>query len=290
MATMAWAVDGRGRQAPERQADAMSEQEFQDRIIEAVTIPSLHMFAGYAFPDVDQATGRLYHATFMKYFSFFAWKFPSWLMSIASRCPHMEVRREIIEDCVDEEVGDQEAGGRCHVDILYEEAEACGMSRAEIAAAKPSPTLLACIHALENLSNTLSWQASLAAVQGLEMLSTTPSAELRKKLLEAELSADQITRGRSSRDADALAERTGVPADQLVFASHHEYKDQFHGGSGLALMQKYGTSRSLQEEMLWAAGAGVEIFCVMREEIDRLARAAIGLPPGAQVRLKIQDA
>ena len=104
----------------------------------------------------------------------------------------MEVRREIIQDLVDEEVGDVEAGGRCHVDILYEEAEACGMSRAEIAAAGPSPTLLACIHALENLASSLSWQASLAAIQGLEMLSTTPSAELRKKLLEAELTAEQI--------------------------------------------------------------------------------------------------
>ena len=50
MSKTAWPVDGRGRQAPTRQADAMSEQEFQDRIIEAVT-----SFAGGA-PQTDDIT------------------------------------------------------------------------------------------------------------------------------------------------------------------------------------------------------------------------------------------
>lgn len=284
---MAWPVDGRGRQAPERRADAMSEQEFHDKLIEAVVTSGLPMFAGYAFPDVDQAQGRIYHGTFMKYFSFFAWKFPSWLMSIACRCPFQDVRREVIQDLVDEEVGDVDAGGRCHVDVLYDEAEACGISRAEIAATEPSPTLLACIHGLENLANSLSWQASYAAIAGLEVLNAQPAIELRKKLLTEALTPEQIAAAKTSRESKSLSERTGVAPEQLVFAALHDYKDQIHGGGGLALMLKYGTDRATQEEMLWAAKAGVSIFVVMREEIDQLARAAIGLPPGEFIQPEV---
>jgi len=264
----------------------MSEQEFHDKLIEAVVRPGLQMFAGYGFPDVNQEDGRLYHATFMKYFSFFAWKFPSWLMEIASRCPYQDVRREVIQDLVDEEVGDVDAGGRCHIDVLYDEAEACGMSRSEIAATEATPVLVACINGLENLARTLSWQASYAAISGLEILSAQPAVDLRKKLMEAEMTQEQITKARSSRDSKPLSDRTGVPPEQLVFAALHEYKDQIHGGGGLALMLKYGTSLELQEEMIWAARSGVQIFTVMREEIDRLARKAIGLAPGEVVELK----
>ena len=31
--------------------------------------------------------------------------------------------------------------------------------------------------------------------------------------------------------------------------------------------------------MLWGAKAGMDVFCTMRQDIDRMARAAIGLPP-----------
>lgn len=287
---MAWHVDGRGRGVPQRSADAMSEQEFQDKLIDTIVRANLHMYAGYAFPQLDQAQSRMYHATMLKNFSFFAWKFPSFLMAIASRCPHQDVRRTIIEDCVDEEVSDVDAGGRCHIDVLYDEAEACDMPREEIATTEPSPLILACIHALENFARTLSWEASLAAMSALEMGSSVPAQALRKQLLEAELTPEQIAQGRSSRDPRPLAERTGLSPDQLVFAALHEYKDQFHGGGELALLLKYGRTREIQEEMLWAAKASVSVFVVMREEIDRLARAAVGLPPGEIIRLTASTA
>ena len=164
------------------------------------------------------------------------------------------------------------------------------MSRDEVVALAPSATIKACIHAWNDLATNYPWEVSYAAISGLEMGSTSQAVELRLKLMRETMSEEEIEAARSARESNSLAKRTGLSPDILVFQSHHAYKDQFHGGSGLALMQKYGTSRALQEEMLWAAGAGVEIFCVMREEIDRLARAAIGLAPGEQVRLKIQDA
>jgi len=282
---MAWPTDGRGRGVPPRSADAMSEEEFKERLIDTVVRTRLAMDAGYAFPtELDQAQGRLYHATFLQHFSYFAWKFPSWLMEVASRCPYQDVRRTVIEDCVDEEVADVDADGRCHIDVLYEEAEACGLPREEIAATQATPIVLACVHALENFSRTLSWQGGFAALSALEIGSTKEAVTLRKQLL----SETQLASGLSGRDSASLSERTGVPAEKLVFAAIHAYKDQFHGGGELKLLLKYGTTREVQEEMLWGTKASIEVFCAMREEIDRIARTTVGLPP--RERIVVQPA
>jgi len=275
---MDWTVDGRSRMAPPRYSDAWSEQEFMDRVIDTVVRTRLNMDAGYPFPEVDQMTARAFHAAHLAHFSFFAWAFPSWLMAIAARCPHQDVRKEIIEDCVDEEVGDMEAGGRCHIDILYDEVEACGMPREKVYELVPSPTIKACIHAWNDLANNYPWEVSYAAISGLEMGSTTQAVELRKKILLETMTEDEINAARAHRESNTLATRTGLEPEQLVFQSHHAYKDQFHGGGGLAMLAKYGTSRAIQEQMLWGVRTSTEILMVLRAETDGLAREAIGLP------------
>lgn len=274
---MAWPVDGRGRQAPERSVDAMSEQEFHDRYIETVVQAAVPLFIGVAPPTgVTQAEARLHQATYLKYFSFFAWKFPSWLAAISDRCPFSDVRKTIIEDLVDEEVGDMEAGGRCHIDILYEEAEACGITRAEIAATEATPAIVTCVHAFENLARTLSWQGSFSAIGSLEILQSEPAVQRRNELIPQIATPESLDANRVANIGNSLPERTGLSAEQLVFQSHHAYKDQFHGGGELALILKYGNTKAVQEEMLWAAKASVGVYCIMRAEIERLSFAAIG--------------
>jgi pyrroloquinoline quinone (PQQ) biosynthesis protein C len=274
---MAWPVDGRRELPVEGDQAPWSEQEFQDLMVEAAVQTSLRMFSGYAFPDgLDEAGARKFHGTFLKYFSFFAWKFPSWLMNVAAACPFQDVRRSIIEDCVDEEVGDVDANGRCHIDVLYDEAEACGISRAEIYDAEATPVLLACIHALENFSLTLGWDVGLAALGGLEILSSKPALARRTEILSEILTPEQIEAARSSRDSLALSKRTGLKPEQMMFAALHEYKDQEHGGGELASLVRYGRTRDVQERMLWAIKAGIEVFGVMREEVNRLALDAVG--------------
>ena len=281
---MAWPEDGRGRTVPPRSDDAWSEQEFEERLVDTVVRTAMTMGGGFAFPEeLDQPQGRRYHATYLTHFSFFAWKFPSWLQAVSSQCPYQDVRRTIIEDCVDEEVADPDAAGRCHIDVLYEEAEACGVTRDEIAATEPTPIVLASVHALENFARTLGWETGFAALSGLEIIQSEPAAKLRNQLLAERLTPDQIAKSSTGRDADALSARTGVPAEQLQFAAIHAYKDQFHGGGELKLLVRYGTTRRIQDGMLWGARAGISVYCVMREEIDRLARAAVGLGPREKV-------
>lgn len=258
----------------------MAAEEFQDRLVDTIVRAGLPLFGAYPFPEgLDHAQARLYHGTYLRHFSFFAWRFPSWLGAVASQCPYQDVRRTIIEDCVDEEVGDPDAEGRCHIDVLYDEAEACGISREEVAATQATPIVLACVHAFENFARTLGWETGFAALGGLEIQSAEPSVKLRNQLLAEVLSPEALERSRSGRDSVPLSERTGLLPEQLVFAALHSYKDQFHGGGELALLVKYGTTRDTQESMLWGAKAGIEVFGAMRAEIDRLAREAVRLPP-----------
>ncbi len=272
--------DGRDRGVPKWTSD-ISPEEFQAQLVETIVVTAAkYMKRPFAIPEhYDQTQARLYHATAMKYFSFFAWRFPSWLLEVASRCPYQDVRREIIQDCVDEEVGDEDANGRCHVDVLYEEVEACGITREEVAATPPSPLIQACVLALDDLARTLPWEAAYAAIAGLEIMNSKPAIELRAKMMTPEQLAAATAAMSSS-----LPERLGIPGEDLLFAALHQYKDQFHGGGELELLSKYGADPHTQEQMLWGARVGFETFALMVNEIDRLALETVeGAPTPAAV-------
>jgi pyrroloquinoline quinone (PQQ) biosynthesis protein C len=267
-------VDGRSRRDPPRSADARSEEEFEALLIDTVVSSQLHVGDLFSIPaELGQDQARLFHATWLKYFSFFAWKFPSCLLAVASRCPYQDVRREIIEDCVDEEVGDEDASGRCHVDVLYEEAEACGITRDEIAATPPTPTILAAINTLDNLSRSLSWEASFCAVAALEIGASKPAVEARRRMMTPE----QLAKHEESMNGPGLPERLGIKSEDLMFNALHAYKDQFHGGGELDLLRKYAADRRTQDEMLWAAKASILVMLGMIEEIRRLSLQAVGV-------------
>lgn len=263
--------DGRSRSVPEWRSSRSPEQ-FQDAFVETVVKASMaSMKRPFVIPDhYTQEQARKYHGTLLGGFSFFAWRFPSWLMEIASRCPYQDVRRELILDCTDEEVGDEDAGGRCHVDVLYEETEACGITREEIAATPPTPLIQACILALDDLARTLPWEASFAAIGGLEVTQSKPAVTYRmSQMTEAEFTAA------GAASSASLPERLGLTTDQMLFNALHAYKDQIHGGGGLEILVTYGTDDRIQEQMLWAAKTAMETFGLMIGEIERLATAAV---------------
>ena len=94
--------DGRSRLAPEW-VSGDSPDKFEQRLVETVVTTALASMKGtFVIPaEYTQEQARLYHATSLMHFSHFAWRFPSWLLEIAARCPYQEVRREIIDDCSD---------------------------------------------------------------------------------------------------------------------------------------------------------------------------------------------
>lgn len=276
--------DGRDRTAPAYAPDAMSSEEFQDAYCEAIIREILN-----GLPDVTPPEGlsvedaRRYHGTFMQYFSFFAWRFPSWLMAVAAACPYQDVRAGIIEDCVDEEVGDPDVEGRCHVDVLYDEAAACGVPREEIVTTQPSPVIFAVINALENLARVNGWLPGYAALSALEIMSSEPAVKIRTRLT-SQASTDEYDRKLSSR---TLHEKLDVAVGDLRFFELHSYKDRFHGGGELALLVKYAYTGELQDQVVAAGQAGAQLFCLMAREIVRLAHEAVGLEAPVHVGPKL---
>jgi pyrroloquinoline quinone (PQQ) biosynthesis protein C len=263
--------DGRNRFAPEW-SNGDRPDVFEARLVETAVKTQRESFPNLSIPsEYTQAQARLYHATWLTSFSYFAWRFPSWLLEVAARCPYQDIRREIIEDCTDEEVGDEDAGGRCHVDVLYEEAEACGISREEIASTEPTPLLQTCILAFDDLARTLPWEASYAAIGAMEIISSKPAVELRSKLM-----TDEERAASSAALSASLPERLGLESEDLMFGALHQYKDQFHGGAELALLVKYATDARIQAEMLWAARTSLQVLGIMLGEGRRVAIDAVG--------------
>ncbi|ORB02869.1 hypothetical protein BST30_19390 [Mycobacterium mantenii] len=251
----------------------MSPEEFEATFCDALARVLVESGVSSAIPqELDAAGARLYHGTYLKYMSFFAWKFPSWLMSIASLCPYQDVRREIINDCVDEEVGDSDADGQCHIDLLYDEAELCGVSREEIFATQPTPAILACIHTWENMTRTLGWLPGYAAIAGLEIAMSEPAIKARERLIGAEAMA------KANQDLGGVTfhQRLGMPEGSLKFFALHAYKDRFHGGGELAMLVKYAHTPELQREAIWAMTNSFKTYVLQAHEVRRLAAEAAG--------------
>ena len=268
---MTMPYDGRGRVAPVYEPGALSPQEFEIEFVEALAGEVLASGTPVGLPEgLTPAAARRYHGTFLKYLSFFAWKFPSWLMSVASLCPYIDVRKEIINDCVDEEVGDPDADGRCHIDLLYDEAEECGVSRQEIVNTLPTAPIITAIQAWENLTRTLGWLPGFAAIGGMEILQSEPAVAVRRRMT-GEVATEQFSK---EFGGQAFHEKLGLPDGSLKFFSLHAYKDQFHGGGELAMITKYANTRQLQQECLWAARTSMQISSVYWRDMVRLATEA----------------
>lgn len=267
-------IDGRGAGAPAYEPGALSPEKFEREFCDVLMETWVREMPRVAPPSkATPAQARTYHATYLKYFSSFAWNFPSWLMNSASRCPYQDMRITVISDCVDEEVGDDEADGLSHIELLYRECEGLGVPREEVTATEPTGPILTALQAFENLSRQLSWLASFAAVSALEIAQAKPAMEARVRIT----SADKAEAYLQELGGQAFHEILDVPAETLAFFAHHAYKDQDHGGNELALIVKHAYTKQLQDEVIWAVKASVHAFAVMSQEIVRLCHAAAGL-------------
>ena len=138
----------------------------------------------------------------------------------------------------------------------------------------------------ENLARTLSWQGSFSAISALEIMQSEPAVKRRSEMMVEKCTPESLAEFSKAREGNSLPERTGLSADELVFQSHHQYKDQFHGGGELALLLKYANTREVQQEMIWAAKASIGVYILMRQEIEKLSFAAVGRDMQPILRLK----
>ena len=82
---------------------------------------------------------------------------------------------------MDEEVADPDAQGLSHIEVLYRDVEVVGIAREEVENFQPTPVLMACMHALDNLTRTLPWQGGYAAMGGIGSRAGRGGARLHEK-------------------------------------------------------------------------------------------------------------
>ncbi len=260
------------RAPPSTDAAPLPPDEYEARFLQAQAdtvraYPNHPPIPDEVLNDPDKA--RRYFGVWQMNHSFFAKMFPSYLMNIAAKCPYQDVRREILHDCWDEEVSDPDADGMCHIEVLYYDSLQLGITREEAEAFEPTPIFMACMHALDNLSRTLTWQGGYAAIGGLESIRV---AVKRGFLDKGEFE------GPWAASANRVEKLCGIPEGSLMNAGLHQSKDQVHGGGVLDILKKYATTREIQEETFWAIRTARSFRVVTTREQIRLARAAIGLP------------
>lgn len=260
------------RHSLELASNALSPEEYESRFlqVQAETVKSFKNRQPPLPTEVlrDREKARRYFGVWQMNHSFFAKMFPSYLMNVAAKCPYQDVRREILKDCNDEEVSDPDARGMCHIEVLYHDAEKLGISRDEVEAFEPTPVLLTCVHALENLSRVLDWEGGYAAIGGLEAIRV---AVARGYLTREEFSGPWAGGARSVEDL------CGLSRGSLLNAPLHQAKDQVHGSGVLKILSKYATTREVQEMTFWAIKTSRSIRMITSAEQTRLARQAIGL-------------
>ena len=257
----------------ERAPDALSPDEYEHKFLQAIA-DSFRAFRSDHVPLPEQVlndtnVARRFFGIERMLHSLFAKMFPSYLMNVAAKCPYQDVRQEILKDCWDEEVADPDAQGKSHIEVLYGDVEAMGISREEVEHFEPTPVLMACMHALDNLTRTLPWQGGYASMGGLEAARV---AVARGYMRREEDSVTAKHRGRS------VEELCGLPEGSIKLWRLHASKDLTHGEDCIKVLKKYCTTREVQELTLWAVKTARSIRVITNREQSRIALGAIGLP------------
>src|SRR5262249_56633970 len=96
----------------ERAADALSPEEYEHKFLETIA-ESFRAFRSdhVPLPETvlnDTKVSRRFFGIERMLHSVFAKLFPSYLMNVAASCPYQNVRHEILTDCCDEELADQD--------------------------------------------------------------------------------------------------------------------------------------------------------------------------------------
>ena len=142
--------------------------------------------------------------------------FPRYLSALHSRCEDFEARQVLLENLIDEERGTDN-----HPELWLRFAEAVGVARKELLAAKPLPAAKALVETFEHLSRNASVQAGLAALYVYE--SQIPDV--------------------ASAKIDGLKRFYGIADDDGVkFFTVHREADPSHAEAVARLIERHGES------------------------------------------------
>jgi pyrroloquinoline quinone (PQQ) biosynthesis protein C len=194
----------------------------------------------------------------------FAANFPRWLSNITGNCPHLDVRKYLIENMYVEEVHDPTVTTG-HYESLVDFAVALGIDRQFVYAYGGAPVTKMRIVYCEWVSRNVPWLEAFAAIAGNEV---ARGKEMIKRVGD---------RARTSRDQwDVLK----LPAEALAHWDSADAADSTEGGHGdvpLEILKKYANTEETQEGCLRAMRERQAVNRIWFDQIGVWAYEASGL-------------
>ncbi len=181
------------------------------------------------------------------------------------KCPVPELRRELLENMVEEE-GEDLFGGRypSHAELWVRFAEGAGIQREEIVSYEPLPGIRAALEMYVQLVQQCHWAVAIGT--GLVFEGGGPK--------------------RMGEERDALEKfYPWIPSGALDFFRAHEYHDVGHGNTVIDVIKKYCMEKHLQDEMRYAVKTRTDIMWLQNDCIYH-AFVRPGLSPEAAKELE----
>lgn len=196
----------------------------------------------------------------------FAAHFPRWLANITGNCPHLDVRKYLIENMYVEEVHDPTIVIG-HYESLVDFAVALGLDRQFVYSYRGAPITQMRITYCDWVSRNLPWLEGFAAIAGDEISRGT---EMIKRVGD---------RARTSRRQWAALK---LPDDALTHWDAAEEADTHEGGHGdvpLEILKQYADSEEKQEAVLRTIRDRWNVNRIWWDQIGVWAYEASGLTP-----------
>ena len=196
----------------------------------------------------------------------FAANFPRWLAHIAGNCPHLEVRKYLIENMYVEEVKDPTIPVG-HYESLVDFTVALGVDRQFIYNYTGAPITKLRIVYCEWVSRTKPWLEAFAAIAGNEVARGQKMIERVGKDIQT-----------SRRQWESL----GLSDEALAHWDAADAADSTEGGHGdapLEILVKYADTREKQDACLEAMRERQLINRIWGDKIGEWAYEASGLTP-----------
>jgi pyrroloquinoline quinone (PQQ) biosynthesis protein C len=196
----------------------------------------------------------------------FAANFPRWLANITGNCPHLEVRKYLIENMYVEEVKDPTIPTG-HYESLVDFAVALGVDREFVHGYGGAPITKMRITYCDWVSRNKPWLEAFAAIAGNEV---ARGKEMIKRVGE---------RARTSRKMWASL---GLSDEALAHWDAADEADSAEGGHGdapLEILKKYAVTQEQQDACLEAMRERQQVNRIWSDQLGVWAYEASGLKP-----------
>jgi len=222
-----------------------------DEILNQITRDTFASADARQFYDIELTTRRA-QIIAQQFGLFVRGRRSAWAYIIA-RCPHMEIKKELLAHEAEEMIHDPRCGSD-HYTLWVKHGEAVGLTPDEVHHAHPLPSTRAALCGWTYLAFHLSWLEGLGGVSVLERVNLDPI----------------ISGGaHQTRSQKRWMEDLGLKAEQLPNFKLHREADTDHKGQTMSLLASYAKSEEQWEGIVEASRQPLDFWQVFLGGVAR---------------------